>query len=562
MSQQHPPWRIRSVGVVADTPAMSGTRHVRGDIDAFLDADFRQVWAVDRASGEPRFLPDGEALAWRAVAKAEWRCPVPDCGVQITTVGGSSRRHHFRHNEPAPHASDGESEFHLGAKAMLAEWARQRVPEGALVREEHSVKHPATNQQRIADVMVTWPDGRLTAFEVEYKNYAPEDWAAKQADYDSHHTGPVPCLWVFGHTKIKRPRAGSFDADDDPRNVRLPLLAQRWLAAGRPVLAVNPVTREVSTLLARYSPDGHPGYPRATDTLGHLHVDSLDACDLDADRGIVTPTMRLVDAAEKHREELRRREAETERSRLDAERKQQEAADTKRTYFEDLRRDQRAMWENTELYVVLQRRWVTTPALLGLLPSDDADQSGVWADPVHWRSVLYEELIHPFALGREPTLEDLDAPSGAVLPLRASAHFDLNEIRTALGAHNIRLHEHDPHKSFNLVMSFMERLQYALMLTIHRGPDGAPVAFEPTGYTLDRAEAEYAARQISQPVRQAHHRAVVDAITATRTRKPTFTERIERASDRLNVGQGRKDEHTAPLAAVMSDRSLLTPPPR
>src|SRR5690349_13565123 len=196
---------------------MTGNRHERSAIEAFLDADFRQVWAVDRATGEPRFLTEGEAVTLRPIAKAEWRCPVPDCGVQITTVGGSSRRHHFRHNEPAPHASDGESEFHLGAKAMLAEWARARVPDGGSVREEHSVKHPETRQQRIADVMVTWPDGQLTAFEVEYKNYLPEDWAAKQANYDGHDPAPIPCVWVFGHTKVKRPRAGSYDFDADPR---------------------------------------------------------------------------------------------------------------------------------------------------------------------------------------------------------------------------------------------------------------------------------------------------------------------------------------------------------
>lgn len=517
---------------------MTGNRHERGAIEAFLDADFRQVWAADRATGEPRFLPEGEALALRPVAKAEWRCPVPDCGAQITTVGGSSRRHHFKHVGKSPHVSDGESEFHLGAKAMLAEWARARVPDGARVREEHSVKHPGTRKQRIADVMVTWPDGKLTAFEVEYKNYAPEDWAAKQANYDDHNPAPIQCVWVFGHTKVKRPRAGSYDFDDDPRNVRLPLLGQRWLAAGRPILAVNPVTREVGTLLAEFSRDGHPGFPRPTDTLGRLHVDPLDACDLDPVRGIVTPTMRLVDAAEERREELRRRDSEAERKRQEADRKRSEAAERKRQYYEDLRQQQLHDWESSALHSVLQQRWPSLPNLLGLLPSDDLDQSGVWANPTHWRAALYEELIHPFALGREPFFDDA-INSGAVLPPRQDGRFDLRDIRAALAAHHIRLHEHDPHKSFNLVMTFMGRLQRAHLLAIIRRTDGSPEVFEPTGYTLQQAEAEYVARLAEQATHaEAIQRAKDDrrnqrvARAPARPTKPTFAERIERATER------------------------------
>ena len=161
--------------------SVTGNRHGRSVIEAFLDDDFRQVWAVDRATGEPHFLPDGQAEALRAVAKSDWRCPVPDCDAEITTVGGSSRRHHFRHNQPSPHGSDGESEFHLAAKAMLANWAEARKPDGGSVQEERSTeKDPATSRYRIADVMVDWGTGAQTAFEVEYKNYAPEDWALKR----------------------------------------------------------------------------------------------------------------------------------------------------------------------------------------------------------------------------------------------------------------------------------------------------------------------------------------------------------------------------------------------
>lgn len=79
------------------------------------------------------------------------------------------RRHHFRHNASAPHPSDGESENHLAGKAMLAQWASERLPVGAFVDQEKSVKDPETALHRIADVMVTDATGHKVAFEVEYK---------------------------------------------------------------------------------------------------------------------------------------------------------------------------------------------------------------------------------------------------------------------------------------------------------------------------------------------------------------------------------------------------------
>ncbi|MCK5927967.1 MAG: hypothetical protein KAG80_07210 [Nocardioides sp.] len=476
---------------------MSGNRHERSAIEAFLDGEFRQVWAADRLTGEPRFLPEGQAADLRAVAKREWRCPVPGCEVEITTVGGTRRRHHFRHNKPSPHPSDGESEFHLAAKAMLAKWAGERLPPEASVHEERwTTKDPTTSRYRIADVMVTWVSGQQTAFEVEYKNYAPEDWALKQSDYDNHEPSPITCAWLLGHLRIKRPHQARLHAES-PELVPIPLLAQAWNDARRVVLAINPVTREIGTFVNMRP--GEPALPAVGDTYARLVLDSIDACGLDPVRGVVTPTMVAIDEADRRRQqEEARRAAEEERQRLEQERRQ--------AYYDNLHRTQRETWEASPLHAVYQHRWTTPPALLDLGSRDSKDQSGVWANPVHWRAVIYEELIHPFTLGREPTLDD-QLVTGALLPLHSSPRFTPSDIRAALAAHGIKTHP-NRQKFFNNVMAFMERLQEWKVLAIHRDTRKQPFAFEPTGYPLHKAEADYQqymndAQQRAQAIRDA-----------------------------------------------------------
>jgi hypothetical protein len=465
---------------------VSGSRHERSAIEAFLDDEFRQVWAADRATGEPRFLPDGQAAELRAVAKAQWRCPVPDCAVEITTVGGTNRRHHFRHNQPAPHASDGESEFHLAAKAMLAAWAQERLPVNASVQEERSTtKDPRTSRYRIADVMVTWEDHRQTAFEVEYKNYAPEDWELKQSDYDSHEPTPIPCVWLLGHLRVKRPPKNSYMAEE-PEIVRIPRLGQKWIASGRPLLAINPVTRQIGTFLSEHKWD-EPKFPAPGDTYGRLHVDALEDCVLDYQRGIVTPAMRRVEKAE-----TRRREAE--QRRVDEENRRKAERERRVAYYEDLRRKQCDTWEATDLFKTFNERWGTVPALLATLPGDPIDQSGVWAHPSHWRGAIYEELIHPFALGPQPTLED-QMLSGALLPARQSSSFNFHDIQVALSVHEINTHQRDPKKAYKTVLEFMERLHKWQVLAIHRDRNNRATHFEPTGYPLVKAETDYQNRR-------------------------------------------------------------------
>ena len=79
---------------------------------------------------------------------------------------------------------------------MLAAWAKSH-PEKS-VREEETIKDAASRMHRRADVMATLTTtGTKVAFEVEYKPFSPEEWAAKHAEYLA--LGIIP-VCVFGHT--------------------------------------------------------------------------------------------------------------------------------------------------------------------------------------------------------------------------------------------------------------------------------------------------------------------------------------------------------------------------
>jgi hypothetical protein len=370
-------------------------RHDRETFKAFLDADFRQVWAVDRVTGEAKFLPEGQAVPLRPIAKSEWRCPVPGCTVEITTVGGA-RRHHFRHNAPAPHPSDGESEAHLAAKAMLKEWAQAWMVRHGITGtavEEESVKDPTTSLHRIADVMVTWPNTTKTAFEVEYKPYTPEAWATKQSDYDTKN---VACAWLLGHTKVKLapgPREWPFA-------VRVPALAAAIAETGRHVLFVNPMTRQIGTLAGDREFTSRPT-ARSYGLEAWLALDDLADCDLDPELGLITPTMARIDEAT-----AARQKAEHERAQREAANraKAQAKQDQQQKKWARIEAQNEAAWQSSHLLQQATARWGTN--IPALLTDPTADTWGIHALPVHWHTAIYLGLIDGHPAGHTFTVTD------------------------------------------------------------------------------------------------------------------------------------------------------------
>lgn len=324
----------------------------------FLAGETRQVWALRRDTGAPVYLDVGEAAAMRDFAKAHLRCLYPGCEATLSTRGGS-KRDHFFHLGAVPHETGRETENHLAAKVMLADWLRRQAPEGATVHEEETIKNPATSVHRRPDVLATGQTGRRVAYEVEYKSWPIAEWEQKQVDLDSED---VVCLWLIGHTRVR-----SGIAEHESSNlVRVPALAAEIARRGTPLLVVNPGTREVGTLTDRAGDRRYDGRGE----IAWLQVDALDECRFSPTFGIRTPSMLVIEAAD-------RRRAEIEAQRQ-AQRGQWAAA-----------------WQASPVRAAFASRWDLVPEDLvtGAREIWRETSPAIAASPKHWAGAIYEDLI-------------------------------------------------------------------------------------------------------------------------------------------------------------------------
>lgn len=384
----------------------------------FLDRRYRQVWAVHRVTGERVFLGRGEATdEMRVYARAQLMCPVPGCAVEIS-ARGRSKRDHFFHLNPSGHG-EGEGEWHLQAKALLTEWAKRQP--GFAAQEEEGVPIPGTDRIRRADVMATHASGTKVAFEVEYKDYKPEHWLAKQGDYDQLE---LPCTWVFGHLRRylrQPPKPADWPEDQTWDRLQWVELTEVVARAGRPVLFINPVERAVATAVQDYPPveeaasdeDWWQYEDRVGRRLAHpdgwkevvLVLDLIDDCRLDPEQGLVTPTMVKIEAerAQIHERALRARARSAEVA--EKRRKAREAAEaderrraaqtaeereTARSYAEQMRQRDADRWASHPLRARIVQNLGSVPAFLDMeLPAD----RGIYAYPTHWHSQLFQDLV-------------------------------------------------------------------------------------------------------------------------------------------------------------------------
>lgn len=412
---------------------MAGQRHTRDEVEGFLDHEFRQVWAVDRETGEYHYLDVGTAAEYRETAKARWKCPIPGCDGQINTRGGS-RRDHFYHLDDHDHAP--ESEAHLAAKAMLRMWADQRTPDVCRVTEEKTVKDSGQSLHRRPDVFIT--DGqRQVAIEVEYKNFQPEAWALK---HEQLRTMGIACTWLIGHTKVSsKPHA---ELDTPYAEVRVSRLAQAIGRAQQHVLVVNPVTRQIGTL------SGDPAFQTfvsSFDTTAWLWVHSLDDCELHPDRGIVTPgTCRIGRAVAARRREEAKAKRAAEQQALHA--------NNRTAKIERAQREQAAAWEASALYRTCIERWGEIPRVLAWhLPNP----GGVFANESYWHVVVYEALVH-----------------------KKARPFDLRDVVGAVRAEGLRINPNGKQR-YRSLMQFVEQLAKFGLVEIDRSQQFP--RFRPTG---------------------------------------------------------------------------------
>ena len=242
----------------------------------------RFIFARYRADRPGLFeLKDGEAERYRIFANTGLICPVDGCpSPKITTVNRSRYQDGFKHYRSA-FSHGPESLFHVEGKAVIARWARETYPEAEVVEEQASNRE----RERIADVMVTFVDGRRVALEVQYASLTPTDW---QERHDSYRAQGILDIWLFGHYGNQMPAA------DDVGKITLNPTHERAAEHGSPVLWFNPTIRQVAHLRAVERVDAMSFSTLPLTGAGRMEAESLDAFTLDPARGLWSPELRKL----------------------------------------------------------------------------------------------------------------------------------------------------------------------------------------------------------------------------------------------------------------------------
>jgi hypothetical protein len=302
-------------------------------------------------------------------------------------------------------------------KAMIAALARTQA-HAVGAQEEETAKDPATRVHRRADLMVTCPRRRKVAFEVEYKQYSPEEWRAKHGEYAGLGIG---CVWLFRHLPRylaqPRPPEGWPDTDACDR-AKWRELRRQVARSGLPVLFINPIERSIGTLIEHRRRRARSSWQRPGNVSPRLAIPPLFG---DGASGSCRPNRFLsvgrrswpdhanhamdpkqrafVDAAaDADRTECERLRAQQERRRyVQAEREAtvQKRASTRTTeerrlFAEQRRADDRQKWHASALRAQIKHELRQIPDFLAMQLEHDR---GVHAHPTHWHCQLFEDLV-------------------------------------------------------------------------------------------------------------------------------------------------------------------------
>ncbi|WP_141786862.1 competence protein CoiA family protein [Oryzihumus leptocrescens] len=492
----------------SDSHDVGGGRHRAEALAAFQgDGETRLVYARHRADPDDLFyLVDGTARQIRDWAREHLECLMPECDDRrLKVVARTTRRDGFAHYVGSGgHSREGLA--HQQAKALIARWVAERWPDVTAV-PERSTRSGA----RRADVMLTWPDGRQVAVEVQYAAMSPEDWRVR---HQSYRDQGVVDVWLLGHLPphLRRSSARSGEGEDAiGGRVGLGPLHQAMVAAGVPVLWINPVEERLGTVWVREQPqsysdtlgrsiewgDGHDGTehtvpPSADHERAWFEADPLRDCDLTPD-GITSPVLgRLTEArAALDAVNGRRKAADAERRRmLDQRAAEQAKRDARRNadragferWLAAKTAQRQAQWERSELYAKVVARYGEVPQIFRAALEG---QSGVYAAPAHWRAVLYGDLI----LGR---------PKGS--------RFTIADCYRSLRAAGIEVHPHSATKRAAAVLGWLEYLARIGYVRIHLAEGSAwQVRNVEVLADIERLKAEDDARRERERKRHENH---------------------------------------------------------
>lgn len=380
--------------------ALVSTRvHAKTDLAEWQEGETRQVYARYKDDpGRLYFLDDDTVLELRGWLKEHVECFMPECTNRelIPRAGSKGRRDHFGHHSGAGGHGE-ESLAHEQAKQVLRSWLEQQ---DAVL--EAQTEWPFGRQAK-ADVYASDGDFELV-FEVQYSSLAPSEWKRRHAVYDTCCIGD---LWVWGH------RGKHLQFDPRTQTVRLSNAQLEAVAAGQPLIWLNPERREVLTgwvfkHVAMYVNSDQLGKkaaqrdaqrsfqvpPTVADERCWVTVDALDDCTLDG-WGILTPT----------RQKLQQQQAEldqiVEERRLQVQRRTEQERQ-RRAHMATPELREEAWQQDPRRQQLLDTFGEIPPVLRG----DNSTVAGVWAHPEQWRATLYLELVHSASHGHRFAFED------------------------------------------------------------------------------------------------------------------------------------------------------------
>ena len=413
---------IDRVSAISYCKDMAG-RHTREELLAFLKGENAQVVARDSRNGELVVMRQGGADALRAITKQYLLCPVEDCpDPGLEAIGGSTgRRHHFRHRTGGGHGSAVESLFHYQSKLILGAWAEaSALEQGLRVRVQIDCAFVGVEVQktRKPDVLIEFLEtGEQLAFEVEYFNST--DVSSLNKRRSNYQDLGIKDIWLFGHASrhVKLKQSTSLFPSS---SVKLDSVLARIGELRDPILVINPVEGLVGTLV-QDTPTPHWRWWESTSSYGlnfatkretgdcaDVYLDSLDACRLDAQFGIVSPAMEKVWQS---RSEIEILAKEAEAAFLKDRRDQDRALDLEiqsriaiQRKIETFKTEQLKIWEEHPLRKSLIAFYGEIPAAIReKLFHDD----GIYAHHEHWHALLFQQFIAGKLVGHQFTVPNV-----------------------------------------------------------------------------------------------------------------------------------------------------------
>lgn len=126
----------------------------------------------------------------------------PNCRGILHVRGGPEKRTqiHFAHQKgECSWSTEAETIRHLRGKAVLAEWLHKQFPQAHVMLEKR-----LSEPNRIADIFVTYPDGRQWAIEFQCAPLEFDEWNLRHKAY---FEADIHDIWIIGSNRHAKQEA-------------------------------------------------------------------------------------------------------------------------------------------------------------------------------------------------------------------------------------------------------------------------------------------------------------------------------------------------------------------